>query len=141
MGLGSKGAGSREVPFTTLPSRTDGVVQRAPRVCRRNPLFAKALYRSGAAFIPYSLPNPPSGPSTGRKIHFCCGLRTSGSREVCLKKEEDDHGPLDHQRTSRLSDGPFCSLPGALHANMRPSLSSQIVLFVEFFTKTSLPSL
>ena len=53
------------------------------------------------------------------------------------KKEEDDHGPLEHQRSSRLSDGPFCSLPGALHANMRPSLASQIVLFVEFFTKTS----
>jgi len=56
---------------------------------------------------------------------------------VCLKKEEDDHGPLEHQRTSRLSDGPFCSLPGALHANRRPPLASQIVLFVEFFTKTS----
>jgi len=36
---------------------------------------------------------------------------------VCLKKDEDDHGPLERQRTSRLSDGPFCSLPGALHAN------------------------
>ena len=48
---------------------------------------------------------------------FCCGLRTSGKREVCLKKDEDDHGPLEHQRTSRLSDGAFCSLPGALHAN------------------------
>jgi len=55
----------------------------------------------------------------------------------CVKKEEGDHGPLEHQRTSRLSDGPFCSLPGALHANMRPPLASQIVLFVEFFTKTS----
>ena len=53
------------------------------------------------------------------------------------KKEEDDHGPLGHQRTSRLSDGPFCSLPGALHANKRLPLASQIVLFVEFFTKTS----
>ena len=41
----------------------------------------------------------------------------SGKREGCLKKDEDDHGPLEHQRTSRLSDGPFCSLPGALHAN------------------------
>jgi len=48
---------------------------------------------------------------------FCCGLRTSGKREVCLKKDEDDHGPLEHQRTSRRSDCPFCSLPGALHAN------------------------
>ena len=53
------------------------------------------------------------------------------------KKEEDDHGPLGHQRTSRLSDGPFCSLPGALHANKRLPFASQIVLFVEFFTKTS----
>ena len=44
---------------------------------------------------------------------------------MCLKKEEDDHGPLEHQRTSRLSDGPFCSLPGALHANMHPSLASK----------------
>jgi len=38
-------------------------------------------------------------------------------REVCLKKNEDDHGPLKHQRTSRLSDSPFCSLPGSLPAN------------------------
>ena len=33
-GLGSKGAGSREVPVTTLPSHKDGVVQRAVRICR-----------------------------------------------------------------------------------------------------------
>ena len=73
MGLGSKGAGSREVPATTLPSRKDGVVQRVARVCRRNPLFAKSLYRNGAASVPYSLPNPPSGPSTGPKIHSVVG--------------------------------------------------------------------
>ena len=36
-----------------------------------------------------------------------------------------------------LSDGPFCTLPGAPHANMRPPLASHIVLFVEFFTKAS----
>jgi len=34
VGLGSKGAGSREVPVTTLPSRKDGVAQRAARICR-----------------------------------------------------------------------------------------------------------
>ena len=51
------------------------------------------------------------------KNPFCCGFRTSGKREVCLKKDEEDHGTLEHRRTSRLSDGPFCSLPGALHAN------------------------
>jgi len=65
VGLGSKGAGSREVPVITLPSRKDGVVQGAARICRRNLLFAKSLYRSGAACVPYSLSNSPSGPSTG----------------------------------------------------------------------------
>ena len=70
VGLVSKGAGSWEVPVTTLRSRKDGVVQRAARICRRNLLFAKSLYRNGAACVPYSLPNPPSGPSTGRKIHW-----------------------------------------------------------------------
>ena len=73
MGLGSKGAGSREVPVTTLPSRKHGVVQSAACICRRNLLFAKSLYRSGAACVPYSPPNPPSGPSTGPKIHSVVG--------------------------------------------------------------------
>ena len=73
MGLVSKGAGSRELPVTTLPSRKDGVVQRAARIFRRNLLFAKSLYRSGAACIPYSLPNPPSGPSTRLEIHSVVG--------------------------------------------------------------------
>jgi len=43
VGLGSKGAGSWEVPVTTLRSRKDGVVQRAARIYRRNLLFAKSL--------------------------------------------------------------------------------------------------
>ena len=73
MGLDSKGAGSWEVPVTTLRNRKDGVVQRAGRICRRNLLFAKSLYRSGAACVPYSLRNPPSGPSTGPKIHSVVG--------------------------------------------------------------------
>ena len=73
MGLGSKGAGSWEVPITILRSRKDGVVQRAGRIYRRNLLFAKSLYRSGAACVLYSLPNPPSGPSTGPKIHSVVG--------------------------------------------------------------------
>ena len=113
MGLGSKGAGSWDVPVTTLRSRKDGVVQRAACICRRNLLFAKSLYRSGAACVPYSLPNPHSGTEYRTENP----LRTSGKREVCLEKDGDDHGPLEHQRTSRPSDGPFCSLPGALHAN------------------------
>ena len=117
VGLGSKGAGSWEVPVTTLRSRKDGVVQRTASICRRNLLFAKSLYRSGAGCVPYSLPNPPLGTEYRTENPFCCGLRSSGKREVCLKKDEDDDGPLEHQRTSRLSDGPFCSLPGALHAN------------------------
>ena len=79
MGLGSKGAGSWEVPVTTLRSRKDDVVQRAARVCRRNRLFAKSLYRSGAACVPYSLPNPPSGPSTGPKIHSVVGSELQGN--------------------------------------------------------------
>jgi len=73
VGLGSKGAGSWEVPVTVLRIRKDGVIQRAARICRRNLLFAKSLYRSGAACIPYSLTNPPSGPSTGQKIHPVVG--------------------------------------------------------------------
>jgi len=73
VGLGSKGAGSWEVTVTTLRSHKDGVVQRAARICRRNLLFAKSLYRSGAACVPYSLPNPPLGPSTGPKIHSVVG--------------------------------------------------------------------
>ena len=77
MGLGSKGAGSWEVPFTTLRSRKDGVVQRAAPICRRNLLFAKSLYRSGAACVPYSLPNPPPlGTEYRTENPFCCGLRT-----------------------------------------------------------------
>ena len=79
----------------------------------------------------------PLGTEYRTENPFCCGLRTSGEQEVCLKKEEDNHEPLEHQRTSRLSDGPFCSFPGTLHVNMRLSLASQIVLFIEFFTKTS----
>jgi len=73
VGLGSKGAGSWEVPVTTLRSCKDGVVQRAARISRRKVLFAKSLYRSGAVCVPYSLTNPPSGPSTGPKIHSVVG--------------------------------------------------------------------
>ena len=69
-GLGSKDAGSWEVPVTTLRSRKDGVVQRAFAV---ESYFSQSLYRSGAACVPYSLPNPPSGPSTGPKIHSVVG--------------------------------------------------------------------
>ena len=101
MGLGSKGAGSWEVPVTTLRSRKDGVVQRAAPICRPNLLFAKSLYRSGAACVPYSLPNPPLGTEYRTENPFCCGLRTSGKREVCLKKDEDDHGPLELQTVRR----------------------------------------
>ena len=86
VGLGSKDAGSWEVPVTTLRSRKDVVVQRAAPICRRNLLFAKSLYRSGAACVPYSLPNPPLGTEYRTENPFCCGLRTSGKREVCLEK-------------------------------------------------------
>jgi len=73
VGLGLKRAGSWEVPITTLRSRKDGVVQQAARICRRNLLFTKSLYRSGAACVPCSPPNPPSGPSTGLKIRSVVG--------------------------------------------------------------------
>jgi len=86
MGLGSKGAGSWEVPVTTLCSHKDGVVQWAARICRRNLLFAKSLYRSGAACVPYSLPNPPSGPSTGPKIHSVVGWELQGNGKCVWKK-------------------------------------------------------
>ena len=85
MGLGSKGAGSWEVPVTTLCSRKDGVVQRAARICRRNLLFTKSLYHSGAACVPYLLPNPPRT-EYRTENPFCCGLRTSGKREVSVKR-------------------------------------------------------
>ena len=73
MGLASKVSGIREVPVTTISSRKDGVVELAARISRRNLLFAKSLYRSGAACVAYSLLNPPSGPSTGPKIHSIVG--------------------------------------------------------------------
>ena len=50
-------------------------------------------------------------------------------KEVGLKKDEDDHEPLEHQRTSRLSDGPFCSLPGALHANTTQTTATTCKIF------------
>ena len=79
VGLGSKGAGSWEVLVTTLRSRKHGVVQRAARICRRNLLFAKSLYRSGAACVPYSLPNPPSGPDRKSILLWVENFREMGS--------------------------------------------------------------
>jgi len=79
VGSGSKGAGSWEVLVPILRSRKDSVVQRAARICRRNLLFTKPLYRSGAACVPYSLPNPPTGPSTGQKIHSVVGSELQGN--------------------------------------------------------------
>ena len=35
--------------------------------------FSQSDYHSCAACVPYSLPNPPSGPSTGPKIHSVVG--------------------------------------------------------------------
>ena len=102
VGLGSKGAGSWEVPVTTLRSRKDGVSQRAARICRRNLLIAKSLHRSGAECVPYSLTKPPLGTEYRTENPFCCELRTSGKREECLKKDEDDHGTLENHRTSRM---------------------------------------
>jgi len=71
----------------------------------------------------------PLGTEYRTENPFCCGLRTSGKREVCLKKDEDDRGPLEHQRTWRLSDGPFCSLPGALHANNTQTTATTCKIF------------
>ena len=141
MGLGSKVAGSWDDPITTLRSRKDGVVQRAARICRRNLLFAKSHYRSDAACVPYSLPKSPLGTEYRAENPFCCGLRTSGKREVCLKKDEDDHGPLEHQRTSRLSDGPFCSLPCALHANTTQTTATTCKIFFLRLCDLKLPML
>jgi len=86
VGLDSKGAGSWEVPVTTLRSCKDGVVQRAARICHWNLLFAKSLYCSGAACVPYSLPNPPLGPSTGPKIHSVVGWELQGNGKCVWKK-------------------------------------------------------
>ena len=97
VGLGSKGAGSWEVPVTTLRSRKNGVVQRAVRICLRNLLFAKSLYRSGAACVPYSLPNPPSGPSTGPKIHSVVGWELQGNGKCVWKKMRTTTDTREHQ--------------------------------------------
>jgi hypothetical protein len=86
VGLGSKGAGSGEVPVTTHRSRKDGSVNRAARISLQNLLFANSLYRSGAPCVPFSLPIP-LGTEYLTLNSFCCGLRTSGERELCLKNE------------------------------------------------------
>jgi len=86
VGLRSKGAGSWEVPITTLRSYKDGVVQRAVCICRRNLVFAKSLYHSSAACVPYSLPNPPLGLSTGPKIHSGVGWELQGNGKYVWKK-------------------------------------------------------
>ena len=86
VGLGSKDAGGWVVPATTLRSRKERVVQRSARICRRNIFFAKSLYRSGAACVPYSLPNPPSRPSTGPKIHSVVIWELQGNRKCVWKK-------------------------------------------------------
>ena len=78
----------------------------------------------------------PLGTEYRTENPFCCGLRTSGKREVCLKKGEDDHGPLEHQRTSRLSDGPFCRRSARKHhANNGHHL--QDILFMTMWFKIS----
>ena len=83
----------------------------------------------------------PLGTEYRTENPFFCGLRTSGKREVCLKKDEDGHGPLEHQRTSRLSDGPFCSLPGALHANTTQTTATTCKIFSLRLCDLKLPML
>jgi len=83
----------------------------------------------------------PLGTEYWTENPFCCGLRTSGKQEVCLKKDEDDHGPLKHQRTSRLSDGPFCSLPGTLHANTMQTMATTCKIFFLRLCDLKLPML
>ena len=81
MGLGSKGAGSWEVPVTTLRSHKDGVVQRAAPICRRNLLFAKSLYRSGQRAFRTRYQIPPRDRVPDRKSIFLWveNLREMGS--------------------------------------------------------------
>ena len=81
----------------------------------------------------YQIPPQDRVPDRKSILLWVENFRGTGS----VSKKEDDRRPLGHQRTSRLSHGPFCSLPGALHANKHLPLASQIVLFVEFFTKTA----
>ena len=57
------------------------------------------------------------------------------------KNDEDDHGPLEHQRTSRLSDGPFCSLPGALHTNTTQTTATTCKIFFLRLCDLKLPML
>ena len=140
MGLGSKGAGRWEVPVTTLHSRKDGVVQRTARVCHRNLLFAVTLSQRCSVRSVLATKSP-FGTEYRTENPICCGLRTSGKREVCLKKHEDDHGPLEHQRTSRLSDGPFRSLPGALHANTTQTTATTCKIFFLRLCDLKLPML
>ena len=70
-GLDSKGAGSWEVPVTTLPSRIDGVVEGATRICRRNFFAVSILVVQRAFRTRYQI--PLSGPSTGPKMHSVVG--------------------------------------------------------------------
>ena len=134
VGLGSKGAGSWEVPITTLRSRKDGVVQRAARICHQNLLFAKSLYRSGAACIPYTLPNPPSELSTRPKIHSVVGWELQGNRK-CVWKEMRTTTDLSNTREYQGCQTVRFGLPGALHVNNGHHL--QDILFKTMWFKTS----
>ena len=96
-----------------------------------------AVQRAGSVLATKS----PFGTEYRTENPLSCGLRTSGKWEVCLKKGEDDHGPLEHQRTSRLSDGPFCSLPGALHANTTQTTATTCKIFVLRLCDLKLPML
>jgi len=48
--------------------------------------FSQSLYRSGAACAPYSVQNPPSGPSTVPKIHSVVGWELQGNGKCVWKK-------------------------------------------------------
>jgi len=131
VGLGSKGAGSWEVPVTTLHSRKD-VWSNEQRAFAVETYFSQShsIVVVQRAFC--TLPNPPSGPSTGPKIHSVVGWEPQGNGKCVWKKMRTT---TDLSNTRERRGGPFCSLPGALHANNGYHL--QDILFKTVWFKTS----
>ena len=81
MGLGSKGAGSWEVPVTTLRSPKDGVVQRAAPICSRNLLLqSQSIVAVQRAFrTRYQIPLRDRVPDRKSILLWVENLRETGS--------------------------------------------------------------
>ena len=129
VGLGSKGAGSWEVPVTTLHSRKDGVVheQRAFVVETYFSQSHSIVAVQRAFRTRYQIPPRDRVPDRKSILLWVENFRETGS--VSEKKMRTTTDLSEHQRTSRLSDGPFYSLPGALHANTTQTTATTCKIF------------